>query len=70
MKQYDAAQADFESMLQSSTNAFPAYFAMAQISRAKNDLPKAKSQLESYLQYASTNSPDYNAAIEQLKSLP
>ena len=70
MKQYDAAQADFESMLQSSTNAFPAYFAMAQISRAKNDLPKAKSQLETYLQYASTNSPDYNAAIEQLKSLP
>lgn len=70
LKQYDAAQADFESMLQDSTNAFPAYFAMAQISRAKNDLPKAKAQLESYLQYASTNSPDYNAAMEQLKSLP
>ena len=42
---------------------------MAQISRAKNDLTKAKAQLESYLQYASTNSPDYNAAMEQLKGL-
>ena len=70
MKKYDAAQADYETMLRDSTNAFPAYFAMAQISCAKNELTKAKTQLETYLQYASTNSPDYSAAVEQLKSLP
>lgn len=70
LKEYAGAQADFEFMLHNSTNAFPAYFALAQISRAKNDLTKAKAQLESYLQYAPTNAPDYSAALEQMKSLP
>jgi len=69
LKQFAAARADFQAMLNNSTNAYPAHYALAQVCQAQNDSAGAKRELEHYLDLAPTNAADYHLAVEQLQKL-
>jgi len=69
LNRFGPAQQEFQSMLDVSTNAFPAYYALAQVAAAQTNNALARQELQNYLAQAPTNAPDFDNAEDQLKTL-
>jgi tetratricopeptide (TPR) repeat protein len=67
--QFAAARVDYNAVIQSATNAFSAYFDLAQMADLETNQPAAITNYELFLQYAPTNLDEIVVAESRLKAL-
>jgi tetratricopeptide (TPR) repeat protein len=67
--EYAAARRDFNMLVQTVTNSYPAYFNLAAMADAENDRPAAITNYEMFLKLAPPNTPEIADAEARLKAL-
>jgi tetratricopeptide (TPR) repeat protein len=66
---FESARRDYQSVLQTVTNYYPAYAALANIAERETNPPAAIRNYELFLKYAPTNQPAVPAVQARLKAL-
>ena len=69
LHQLDEARRDFNAVLQLSSNAFPAYYDLAEIAWEETNRPAARTNYQLFLKYAPPNNPEIDEVRARLKEL-
>ena len=67
--QWDAAEADYQELLRTSTNSYQPYYGLAEVARGRGDTNAAIRYYKEYLSKAPTNRSEFHAVTARLQSL-